>query len=868
MIPVRLSLRNFMCYRDVAEVLDLTSIHIACLSGENGAGKSALLEALTWSLWGKARDRFIDDELISKGASEMEVDYHFLLNGQHYRVMRKRARKGNSGTTILDLQVSPDGEDGTWRNISGATVRDTQARITELLKIDYDTFINSAFILQGRADEFTVKNPADRKRVLADILGLSQYDQLEERAKEEARERKSRMMELEATVRHIDVELLKRPGYAQELEEVESQLLEAQEGLANLRAELAEVQSTHESLKHSSARLNELRDRAHKREAAMLTVKTRINQYVARKEQLEGLLAQRAEIEQGYADWHAALAEERRFNDVIAALRTLEGKRARFDQAIHGEKAALERDVANHRRIIRDLETRLAGRDTVTQQLADAVDQVRQLDQLQIQYEDIRCQRENLDVRHRTLTTEIDTLKDEGDQLRQKLDMIMRAHAQGNGHAGCPLCGTDLSAEALERVRQSFDADITAKRLDYKRKRDERDTIKAEIVTIVKRLGDHDARIKDLGGARQREAQRREALKSLDEAEQTLARENKLLAQVQARLDANDYAHEARQGQAEVAAEMARLSYDEAAHDAAVRKVVELRPKDYERLYHELQGASQALASVLERLEADNQGLETSITEQEQDHTEIAALTPQVATLESVTRLLEEKQRDEGQLANRAASLGESRGGLRNKLLHCDTLQEEKGRYMAAFQVANEEKSIYDELALAFGKKGIQAMIIENVIPEIEDATNTMLNRMTDGRMSVQFATQRDAKSGKSVIETLDINISDEIGTRAYEMYSGGEAFRVNFAMRIALSKLLARRAGTQLQTLVIDEGFGSQDGQGREKLVGAIRSIEGDFEKILVITHIEELRDEFPARINIVKTGTGSRIIMGESFD
>ncbi len=109
MIPVRLVLRNFMCYRGEPEVLDLTGVHVACLSGENGAGKSALLEAITWVLWGKARDRSIDDELISKGASDMEVDYHFMLGGQHYRVLRKRSRKGNAGTTILDVQVSPTG---------------------------------------------------------------------------------------------------------------------------------------------------------------------------------------------------------------------------------------------------------------------------------------------------------------------------------------------------------------------------------------------------------------------------------------------------------------------------------------------------------------------------------------------------------------------------------------------------------------------------------------------------------------------------------------------------------------------------------------------------------------------------------------
>src|SRR5205823_12773717 len=105
MIPIRLSLRNFMCYRDNTEVLDLTGIHLACLSGENGAGKSALLEAITWALWGKARDRFIDDELISKGATEMEVDFQFMLNGDAYRVIRKRAMKGKVGTTVLEIQI-------------------------------------------------------------------------------------------------------------------------------------------------------------------------------------------------------------------------------------------------------------------------------------------------------------------------------------------------------------------------------------------------------------------------------------------------------------------------------------------------------------------------------------------------------------------------------------------------------------------------------------------------------------------------------------------------------------------------------------------------------------------------------------------
>ena len=134
---------------------------------------------------------------------------------------------------------------------------------------------------------------------------------------------------------------------------------------------------------------------------------------------------------------------------------------------------------------------------------------------------------------------------------------------------------------------------------------------------------------------------------------------------------------------------------------------------------------------------------------------------------------------------------------------------------------------------------------------------------MTDGRMHVQFNTQRTTLKG-DVVETLGISISDELGPRSYELYSGGEAFRVNFAIRIALSKLLAHRAGAQLQTLVIDEGFGTQDAQGRERLVEAINAIRDDFARILVITHIDELRDAFPARIDVVKTAQGSRVYIG----
>ena len=149
--------------------------------------------------------------------------------------------------------------------------------------------------------------------------------------------------------------------------------------------------------------------------------------------------------------------------------------------------------------------------------------------------------------------------------------------------------------------------------------------------------------------------------------------------------------------------------------------------------------------------------------------------------------------------------------------------------------------------------------MIETAIPEIEREANTLLGGMTDNQMHLVFETQGETKKG-DVTETLDIKISDTLGTRDYDAYSGGESFRVDFAIRVALAKLLARRAGARLETLVIDEGFGSQDARGRERLVEAITSIQRDFKQILVVTHIQELKDMFPVQIEIVKTPEGSR--------
>jgi len=274
------------------------------------------------------------------------------------------------------------------------------------------------------------------------------------------------------------------------------------------------------------------------------------------------------------------------------------------------------------------------------------------------------------------------------------------------------------------------------------------------------------------------------------------------------------------------------------------------RLEEADRLYNQegeaLSYAEKASQELRQSLEVDNR--------KRQDLTVGLSLLPQL--IDDLAQAEAEHQT----LATKQKQAEEVVWTVKGKLERCSELEEKKKEKEGLMGQASKQEKIYRELAEAFGKKGVQALLIEMALPEIEVEANKLLARMTDNRMHVKIETQRETKKG-DLLETLDINISDELGTRNYEMFSGGEAFRINFAIRIALSKLLARRAGAPLPTLIIDEGFGTQDSDGIEKLKEAINSIQDDFDKILVITHIEELKDAFPTRIDVTKTAAGSTL-------
>ena len=217
-------------------------------------------------------------------------------------------------------------------------------------------------------------------------------------------------------------------------------------------------------------------------------------------------------------------------------------------------------------------------------------------------------------------------------------------------------------------------------------------------------------------------------------------------------------------------------------------------------------------------------------------------------------------EQQERELGVKIEQARERVGSLKEHVVRQESLGQELIAETARLTALQDEQSIYHELSTAFGRQGVQAMLIETVVPRLEDETNALLGRMTDNRMNIKLETQRERATGQGdPRETLEIMVSDELGPRSYEMYSGGEAFRVNLALRIALSKVLAQRMGAPLPTLFIDEGFGTQDAVGRERILDVISAIGDDFEKVLVITHLDDLKEAFPVRIEVQKDESGS---------
>jgi DNA repair protein SbcC/Rad50 len=332
-----------------------------------------------------------------------------------------------------------------------------------------------------------------------------------------------------------------------------------------------------------------------------------------------------------------------------------------------------------------------------------------------------------------------------------------------------------------------------------------------------------------------------------------------LLENVSCQLTEGNYAVDAYAALREVDKALETIGYDAAAHQLTrVRRGELLDVPEQHRQLQTAEAAVKPVTETLADLEKRHDENEAHITELVREQTTAEQL---LGELEAAATDWQIVEKEVLRLREEVAIAGRSVGAARQKVDVLDDLRRNAAELLNEKRAGERRLAVLKELEQACGRRGVQALLIESALPEIEDYANQLLEELSGGEMRVKFETQRELKTSSNQAETLDIKISDGTGERPYENYSGGEKFRVNFAIRLALSQVLARRAGARLKMLVIDEGFGSQDMQGRQRLVEAITAVQDDFACILVITHIDELRDKFPVRIEVEKFARGSEI-------
>jgi DNA repair protein SbcC/Rad50 len=340
MIPLGLRLHNFMSYGEEVPPLDFSQITTACMTGDNGHGKSTLLDAITWALWGETRAKNLDD-VVRLGQTETEVEFEFELEGERYRVLRKRSLRTRVGQSSLELQGF-DKATGRYKAISGNSIRETEAKIVQLLHMNYETFINSVFVLQGRADEFTTRRPGERKRILAEILGLSVFDELEVRARARRNELDQEVKTLTLRLDELQQEIAQKDALAaavrthqEALTQVQADVHTAQERLDHLRQQRSTLELQSQRAREAAQRLQQLRHELLDLEQQLQTHRRRLADY-------EQVLQQESAIVTGYQALQHLKDEEQAYSTRAQEHAALQQRQSTIQQAIIAAQHRLE----------------------------------------------------------------------------------------------------------------------------------------------------------------------------------------------------------------------------------------------------------------------------------------------------------------------------------------------------------------------------------------------------------------------------------------------------------------------------------------------------------------------------------------------
>ena len=827
-----ITLENFLAYH-VKTTVPLQDVTLAVLSGDNGAGKSSLLDAVTWALWGQARAK-TDDELLYTGQSAMTVTVEFQHDGSRYQVSRIHELKHTNKLLFYRAEA-----DGQWLPLSDGKPKITQPILDKLLKLNYNTFVNSAYLQQGKADSLMLQPPRERKDLLVNILDLTRWARYEKAAKTQRDALDREGQSLADKIAERDQELDAEPRLRDDWQAAQRAYIEAEQRYGEIAEQQRQLQSVADALRAAEERqamlqhqIKRTRDRAADDDQQLLAARQDVELW-------QPLIDSAAEIEAGYAELQALNAERERWDEGRAQFLELDG-------ALKTAHKVLESDIDSTRKQIASLQRKLPA-DTLAVQLDSLNAEIDALEQAAAEQTTVRAQITAFEREKSALSADNEAITKQAELLKERL-AVLESSADA---AQCPVCRQPLDAVHKAEVIREFEIERDGLRAEYKQKNMRLKQIEKDKQHDEQQDRNLAERLRSRADLLKRQASISAALTTGEQTQRELSEAYERLNNLQQRLDQQDFGHETRQ-------QLRDLGYDAAAHDQyrLRRKSLEVYVAHHVQLETaraQLPGVQTTIAIIEARQAEDSRQLGDDQTSLEACRDEIGALHEKNRERERIEAAYKQARqvRDDARFNQQSAE---------QKLNALPQIRQQRDELNARRDQLLEARDDYQQIVDACSRNGVVLLIIDSALEMLNDATNQLLSRLTNNQLHVNFSTQSVTKGG-DLIDTLDIVINDGEMSRAYELYSGGEGFRINFAVRVALSQMLARRAGTQLQTLVIDEGFGSQDSAGREKLIDAINVIRSQFDLILVVTHIDELRDAFPMQIRVAKGPEGSMV-------
>jgi DNA repair protein SbcC/Rad50 len=917
--PVRLSVQGFMPFR-LHQHVDFTGLDLFAIIGPTGSGKSALLDAMTFALYG-ATPRLGQsgmEALISQNEQGASVSLEFEVRGQLHRVARSRGRKASQNAlTFESWQPDLNGGDGRWNTQVKGKIAETNERIAEVVGLDFAAFTRAVLLPQGEFSAFLKGKSSDRQKLLGDLLNLGEVAEMAAFARERSKTLDSRLRAvhqvLEGEYADVSPEVLS--GWQAELAvaETRSEALAEQRDDLNTRLgrlrELGKLAEAHgqasTALQAHDAQTASVRDgaaragaarrvagvlpligvaqrgaEAARKAAEALSIQTERLAAAARALEAAGVRLGAAQSGLDRLPDHEARAQVLREAEALAVRLKLIGGRPDaahaqplpWDEESHAQAAQDARKVKEHslERVKLEAERAALERRKLDLSAEEAV-QKRELAELErVKAEGVRARDE-----HTALKVALDSaLEQAGVQAHRHLL-----------HLGepCPLCkqavevlpssGIQDQAGQVERMRQQLqklELSLEQLRNRYNDLKIATSTRANTLSGAAEKVGEEESYL----ASREFDLQTaEEALKSAltgDPADLAACYVAGLADQL--RLVGRNPAQDRQKLLAQIAE--IRRAHDEArtisaqadsARAAAQAQYESAQEQDHERAAEAAQTEA-ALAAALA-------GLNLSA-----EQASAAALPEaQVQALESAAQAHEERRL---RLAAELADISRRLGGQHFDAAHLMAAERDLAGLDAEIRAAQQASGQLTQKLVAGRERLERKAKLELEAGEVASTLDTW--KTLAGSLGVsafqQYLLQEVESRLLSGAGTLLLDISDgryrlalEDGdyvvqdlwnageTRAVRTLSGGETFLASLALAIALSDYLA---GNQiLGALFLDEGFGTLDPQALESVAGALENLRTGGRMVGVITHIDSLSERLPHHLIVSKSAAGSSV-------